>query len=208
MNANRFKLLAVVLSVAMATAAFSQTVVKTAQGMGHHGGFSARMLGFYTDYLDLTDAQQAQMKDILTQGKAHHSSADAATGAGPPTDENARTGWHLRRSQGARAASQQTQAMTEMMVQKARIKSELMAVLTADQKDKTGEVRGAAPGQVPEAFPTEPGSSEPDSSERIVLGEESGTGLLLVPFHSFARQLPLSSRVYPGTATAIPGNSD
>ena len=38
MNANRFKVLAVVLSVAMATAAFSQTVTKTAQGMGHHGG--------------------------------------------------------------------------------------------------------------------------------------------------------------------------
>src|SRR5438477_6924369 len=69
MKAYRFRLLAVVLSVAMSTAAFSQTVVKTTQGMGHRGGFSARMLGFYADYLDLTDAQQAQMKDILAKEK-------------------------------------------------------------------------------------------------------------------------------------------
>jgi Spy/CpxP family protein refolding chaperone len=33
-------------------------------------------------------------------------------------------------------ASQQSQTMTELMVQKARIKSELMTVLTPDQKDK------------------------------------------------------------------------
>ena len=33
-------------------------------------------------------------------------------------------------------ATQQAQAMTELMVQKARIKSEMMQVLTADQKTK------------------------------------------------------------------------
>ena len=135
MNVHRFRLLAVVLSVAMATAAFSQTVVKTARGMGHHGGCSARTLGFYTDYLDLTDAQQAQMKDILTkekpsirplmqqlaQGRQQMKALEQAT-----FDE----------AKVRAAASQQTQTMTELMVQKARIKSELMAVLTSDQKDK------------------------------------------------------------------------
>src|SRR5512133_2053354 len=68
MKVNRYKVLALVLSVAMSTAAFSQTVIKTHQGMGHRGGFS-HMLGFYTDYLDLTDAQQAQMKDIIAKEK-------------------------------------------------------------------------------------------------------------------------------------------
>src|ERR1700745_1989163 len=69
MNMKRFTPLALVLSVAISTAAFSQSVAKTSQGMGHRGGGFARMLGFYADYLDLTDAQQAQMKDILTKEK-------------------------------------------------------------------------------------------------------------------------------------------
>ena len=135
MSVNRFKLLAVVLSLAMATAAFSQTVVKTAQGMGHRGGFN-HMLGFNTDYLDLTDTQQAQMKDIMTKEKPSieplmqqlrqgHQQMKQLEQAGTFDEAKVRT-----------VASQQTQTMTELMVQKARIKSELMAVLTPDQKDK------------------------------------------------------------------------
>jgi len=135
MNVHRFKVLAVVLSVAMSTAAFSQKVVKTHQGLGHRGGFS-RMLGFYTDYLDLTDAQQAQMRDIIAkekptiqplmqQLKQGHQQMKQLEQAGPFDEAKVRA-----------VASQQTQAMTELMVQKARIKSELMAVLTPDQKDK------------------------------------------------------------------------
>ena len=38
-------------------------------------------------------------------------------------------------------ATQQSQAMTELMVQKARIKSELVAVLTPDQKDKLAKLQ-------------------------------------------------------------------
>jgi periplasmic protein CpxP/Spy len=137
MNANRFKLLAVVLSVAMATAAFSQTVVKTAQGMGHHGGFSAaRMLGFYTDYLDLTDAQQAQMKDILTKEKPTIRPLIQQLAQGRQQMKALEQAATFDEAKVRSAASQQTQTMTELMVQKARIKSELMAVLTSDQKDK------------------------------------------------------------------------
>jgi periplasmic protein CpxP/Spy len=136
MNVNRFKLLAVVLAVAMSTAAFSQTVVKTAQGMGHRGGFSARMLGFYADYLDLTDAQQAQRKDILAKEKPtiHPLMQELAQGRQQMKQlEQAGT---FDEAKVRAAAGQQTQTMTELMVQKARIKSELMAVLTPEQKDK------------------------------------------------------------------------
>lgn len=137
MKASRFTILAAVMAVALlATVAFSQNVVKTSQGWGHHrGGLSARMMGINADYLDLTDAQQAQMKDILSkekptirplfqqlaQGRQQMKQLEAA-----PFDEN-----KVRA-----AATAQSQAMIELMVQKARIKSELMAVLTPDQKDK------------------------------------------------------------------------
>ena len=136
MKANRFKLLAVVLSVAMGTVAFSQTVVKTHQGMGHRGGFSAHMLGFYTDYLDLTDAQQAQMKDILSKGKPTIGPLMQQLAQGRQQMKALEQAGSFDEAKVRAAASQQTQTMTELMVQKARIKSELMAVLTSDQKDK------------------------------------------------------------------------
>lgn len=135
MNVNRFKFLAVVLSVAMATAAFSQTVVKTAQGMAHRGGFS-HMLGFYTDYLDLTDAQQAQMKDIMTKEKPSIQPLMQQLRQGHQQMKQLEQAGAFDEGKVRAVASQQTQAMTELMVQKARIKSELMAVLTPDQKDK------------------------------------------------------------------------
>ena len=135
MKANRFTLLAVVLSAALATAAFSQTVVKT--GMGHHGGgFSARMLGFYSDYLDLTDAQQAQMKDILTKEKPTIRPLIQQLAQGHQQMRQLEQAGTFDETKVRAVASQQTQAMTELLVQKARIKSELMAVLTPDQKDK------------------------------------------------------------------------
>jgi len=136
MNMKRFAPLALVLSVAMSTAAFSQSVAKTSQGMGHRGGGFARMLGFYADYLDLTDAQQAQMKDILTKEKPtirplmqqlaqSHQQMNQLEQAGTFDEAKVRA-----------VATQQSQTMTELMVQKARIKSELMALLAPDQKDK------------------------------------------------------------------------
>jgi len=146
MNANRFKLLAVVLSVAISATAFSQTFVKAHQGMGHRGGFSAHMLGFYTDYLDLTDAQQAQMKDILSKEKSTIRPLMQQLAQGRQQMKQLEQANTFDEAKVRRAASSQTQAMTELMVQKARIKSELMAVLTPDQKDKLAkfEVRRQA----------------------------------------------------------------
>ena len=94
------------------------------------------MLGFYADYLDLTDAQQAQVKDILAKEKPTirplmqqlaqgHQQMRQLEQAGPFDEAKVRG-----------VATQQAQAMTELMVQKARIKSELVALLTPDQKDK------------------------------------------------------------------------
>jgi Spy/CpxP family protein refolding chaperone len=133
MNVSRFKVWAVVLSVAMATAAFSQTVVKTHQGMGHRGG---HMLGFYTDYLDLTDAQQAQMKDIIAKVKPSIQPLMQQLRQGHQQMKQLEQAGTFDEAKVRAVAGQQTQAMTELMVQKARIKSELMAVLTPDQKDK------------------------------------------------------------------------
>jgi Spy/CpxP family protein refolding chaperone len=140
--ASRFKIPVAVLAVALCAAfAFSQTVVQTTQAAGRHGGgFGARMLGFYADYLDLSDAQQAQVKDILAKEKPV---------LRPLVQQWAQANQQMRQFEQAGAydetrvraiANQQSQTMTELIVQKARIKSELMAVLTAEQKDKMAKL--------------------------------------------------------------------
>jgi Spy/CpxP family protein refolding chaperone len=136
MRSHRLRMLVLVSVVSLAGAvAFSQTVTRVA---GHEGGigFAGRMLGFRTDYLNLTDAQRAQIRDILAKEKPTvqpllqqlaqgHQQMLEIEQAGTFDEATART-----------LAMQQSQTMAELMVQKARIKSELMQVLTPEQKAK------------------------------------------------------------------------
>jgi len=111
-----------------------------AQGMHHHGGPMGfdfdHMLGFFADRLDLSSTQQDQLKAIwakekptlqplMEQMKQTHESMRALESA--TTFDEAKT---------RAVATQNAQTMIEMQVQHARIKNEMMQVLTADQKTK------------------------------------------------------------------------
>jgi periplasmic protein CpxP/Spy len=98
--------------------------------------FEKHMIGFFADYLDLTDAQQAQAKQILDKERPT---------VQPLITQLAQTHQKMRTLEEASSfdeaavrtlAAQQAQTMTELIVQKARIKSELIAVLSPDQKTK------------------------------------------------------------------------
>ena len=65
MKAIRFRMLTAVLTIALCSAF---AVSQTARPAGHQGG-GEHTLAFFTDYLDLTDAQQTQIKAILTKEK-------------------------------------------------------------------------------------------------------------------------------------------
>jgi Spy/CpxP family protein refolding chaperone len=135
----RFLLVAGILMLA-AVFALSQTMKRVHM---HRGGmFGEHQLQFFTDYLDLTDAQQAQAKEILAKGK--------------PTIQplvqqmkDSRRQLHQLEMSGAfdegkvrNLAAQQSQTMTELIVQKARIHSELVQILTPDQKAKLSKFMG------------------------------------------------------------------
>ena len=142
---SRFKIPMVVLAVALSVSvAFSQKIVRT-QGGEFHGGF-AHMLGFYADYLDLTDAQQAQMKDIIAKEKPTIQPLIQQLAQGHQQMSQLEQASTFNEANVRALASQQSQTMTELMVQKARIKSELVALLTPDQKAKLAkfEARRAA----------------------------------------------------------------
>ncbi len=97
--------LALVLTLTAAVG-ISQTVRRA--HMHGDGMFEGHMLHFFTDYLDLTDAQQAQVKDIMAKEKPALKPLIAQT-------------------------------MTEMIVQKARIESEMIQILTPEQKTKLND---------------------------------------------------------------------
>jgi periplasmic protein CpxP/Spy len=115
-----------------------------AQGMHGHGGPMGHdfehMLGFFADRLDLTSAQQDQIKAIwqkekptlqplMQQMKQFHSDMNKLEADGAFDEAKVRA-----------LATQQSQTMIELAVQHARIKSEMVQVLTADQKAKLAQL--------------------------------------------------------------------
>ncbi len=141
MKSTRTRILVIGAAVLLAV------VAAVAQGM-HHGGRGGfgHMLGFYSDYLDLTSAQQDQVKAIWAKEKPtlqplmeqmhqFHTQMNQLAESANFDEAKART-----------LATQQSQTMAELAVQHARIKSEMIQVLTPDQKAKLAkfEARHAA----------------------------------------------------------------
>jgi periplasmic protein CpxP/Spy len=138
---NRTRVLAIggvlVLALAVAGAALAQGMH---HGMGHGFGFD-RMLNYYADALDLTSAQQDQIKAIwekekptlkplMQQMHQFHGDLEKLTDNGTFDEAKVRA-----------LATQQSQTMIEMAVQHARIKSEMLQVLTPDQKTKFAQLQ-------------------------------------------------------------------
>jgi periplasmic protein CpxP/Spy len=150
MKSSYFKVLAVALLVGVVAAIGVSQTVKRAhmRADGMFGGpmlggtmfggpgFGGHMLGYLAHKLDLTDAQQAQVKEILAKEKPAFQ---------PLMLQMAQNHQQMRQLVMANGfdeakvrelASQQTQTMTELTVQRARVESELFQVLTPDQKTK------------------------------------------------------------------------
>ena len=137
MKSTRIRIIAIGAAVILAVAA------AIAQGMhGHHGGPKGdfnHMLAFFTDYLDLTADQQTQakaiwekekptMEPLMKQMHQNHTDMRTLEASGPFDEAKTRT-----------LATSHAQTMIEVEVQHARVKSELMQVLTADQKTKLAQ---------------------------------------------------------------------
>lgn len=125
--------LAVIVVLAGAVAV-SQTV-KRVHRM-HEFGFGGPMAGMMADYLDLTDAQRAQVKNIMAKEK---------TSFNPLMEQMHQAHQQLRQLEESTTfdeakvralASQNTQLMTELIVQKARVKNEIYQILTSEQRAK------------------------------------------------------------------------
>lgn len=139
MRSRRLTTVVLILVVSLAgTMAFSQTGVLS-RGPGGGMGLAARMLGFRTDYLDLNDVQQAEINDILAKEKPTVEPLIRQLALGHQQIEQLEQASSFDETKARTLATQQSQTMAELMVEKARIKSELMQVLTTEQKAKMAQ---------------------------------------------------------------------
>ena len=159
MKTRYFKIAAVVLALAvMAAIAVSQTVRRA--HMRGDGMFGGPMLGFYVHQLDLTDAQRAQVKAIMTKEKPALQPLMLQMAQGHSQLRSLVMSGSFDEAKARELASQQTPVLTELAVQYARIGSEMVQVLTPEQKTKLttlisqheqrmmNRMQGTTPGQM------------------------------------------------------------
>lgn len=152
MKSARFVALAVAAILCLgATVVLAQHM----HGGGPDGQFD-HMLGFYADKLDLSSAQQDQIKAIWTKEKAtlqplmqqmrqNHQAMEALQASGPFDEAKTRA-----------LATQNAQTMIELEVQHARIKSEMLQVLTADQKAQYQQLQAEHEARMKDHMPPPP----------------------------------------------------
>jgi Spy/CpxP family protein refolding chaperone len=135
MKTKYFKIAAVVLALAvMAAIAVSQTVRRA--HMRGDGMFGGPMLGYYVHKLDLTEAQQAQVKAIMAKEKPALQPLMLQMAQGHSQLRDLVMSGSFDEAKVRELASQQTPVLTELAVQYARIGSEMIQVLTPEQKTK------------------------------------------------------------------------
>ncbi|HEY7616968.1 MAG TPA: Spy/CpxP family protein refolding chaperone, partial [Terriglobales bacterium] len=140
MKSTRIKVLAVALAVLLiAAAAVSQTVKRS---HWRHGGgmFGNHAMAFFIHKLDLTEAQQAQAKEIMAKEKATLQPLFQELREGRKQLRQLEESASFDEAQVRALATQHSQTITELIVQKARTKSELIKILTPEQKAKLIEM--------------------------------------------------------------------
>jgi Spy/CpxP family protein refolding chaperone len=137
----RFRLLIAALAVLLGTVVAQSQTADTAAPppppMHGHGqwGMDGHMMGFFADYLNLTDAQQAQMKTVMQKERPAMK---------PLFQQSHQIDQQLRQyvegtfdeAKVQALATQKAQIEAQLTVAQARLHNELFQVLTPDQQGK------------------------------------------------------------------------
>ena len=126
--------LAIVL-VAGVAVSWAAAAARAGQG-GHGGGFERHMLGMMTDYLDLTEAQQAQVKQIFASEKPTITPLVLQLHQGRQQLRQLEQSSTFDEAKVRALASQQAQTMTELTVEKSKVANQVFNLLTPEQKVK------------------------------------------------------------------------
>ena len=148
MKSTHIRILTIGAAVLLVAAA---AIAEGRHGYGDPGGFRHML-----KQLDLTSAQQEQVKAIWTKEKPtlqplmqqlrqNHSAMSALEASGPFDEAKTRA-----------LATQNAQTMIELQVEHARIKSEIMQILTADQKAKLAQMEANREARMSKHAPPPP----------------------------------------------------
>ena len=124
-------LVAIVMAVAagLVTSAFAQ---RRHMGFGRHNGW---MLKHMTKQLNLTEAQQSQIKGIMTSEKTKIKPMMQQLRQNEQA-ENANINGTFDENQARAFAGKQAQLTADLIVEKERMRSQVYAVLTPEQRQK------------------------------------------------------------------------
>jgi Spy/CpxP family protein refolding chaperone len=125
----------IVTAIVLAAAAGLVSAVAQVTQSGRHGRHSGWMLRRMTAELDLTDAQQAQIKNILQAEQAKTRPLRQQLRQNRMAQTGNTTG-AFDEAQARASADKQAQLMSDLMVERERAKSQIFAVLTPDQRQK------------------------------------------------------------------------
>ena len=118
------------LAAGLATSALAQR-----PGFGHHGGWMRHM----AKQLNLTDAQQTQIKGIMATEKTKIKPLMQQMRQNQQA-QDANINGSFDENQARAFAGKQAQIMTDLIVEKQRMRSEVYAVLTPEQRQKAQQL--------------------------------------------------------------------
>ena len=162
MKPKSLKILAVVLLLSVVAAIAAGQSMRRGHMRGN-GMFGGPMMGYYIHKLDLTEAQQAQVKAIMTKEKPTIQPLMLQMAQGHAQLREQVMSGSFDEAKVRDLAAQQSQAMTEIIVQYARTGSEMVQVLTPEQKTKLAALMNEheqrfmnrMQGKTPEATPSQ-----------------------------------------------------
>jgi periplasmic protein CpxP/Spy len=120
------------LAAGLATSALAQ---RPGKGFGHHGGWMKHM----AKQLNLTDAQQTQIKGIMATEKTKIKPLMQQMRQNQQA-QDANINGSFDENQTRAFAGKQAQIMTDLIVEKQRMRSEVYAVLTPEQRQKAQQL--------------------------------------------------------------------
>ena len=128
----KFFITAVILMAVAAGLATAASAQRPGKDFGGHSGW---MLKHMAKQLNLTDAQQTQIKSIMADGKTRTKPLMQQLRQNEQA-ENANINDNFDANEARAFAGKQAQIMTDLIVEKQRTKSQIYAVLTPEQRQK------------------------------------------------------------------------
>jgi protein CpxP len=132
----KFFIVTAILMALAAGLATSASAQRPGRGFGRHSGW---MLKHMAKELNLTDAQQTQIKGIMADGRTKTMPLKQQLRQNEQA-ENANINGTFDATQTRAFAGKQAQIMTDLIVEKQRTRSQIYAVLTPEQRQKAQQL--------------------------------------------------------------------